>query len=162
MAQSFQNPSERMSRVSVKMADSQFTHCVQVISLSHQFKDKPKPASKMHIVQFSHQYLPCVFHLLIIFSEVFLGLSLCLAEGYSATLSIAQEVLRLGHWSPEHFIWYFCSNFSSYVQCEKLSSLTLWVPLKFLLSLHHGLFVSEKSNLDSGPVCGRAWDVMNG
>lgn len=109
-------------------------HCVHVISRSHQFTGKAETTSVMHMVRFSRQGLPC-FAPLIIFGAGFLGLSLCLAKGCSATLLLAQEVLRLGHQSPEHLIWYFCSICRSCVQREKLLSLTLGFPVAFLLTV---------------------------
>lgn len=45
---------------------------------------------------------------------------------------LVKEVLRLVHCSPEHLIWYFCSNRSILMQCERLLSLRLWFTIAFL------------------------------
>lgn len=131
MAQSFPKPCERVLCLG---ADIHVNYSVHVISRSHQFTGKAETTSVMHTVRFSHQRLPC-FAPLIIFGAGFLELSRCLAKGCSATLFLAQEVLRLGHQFPEHFIWYLCSICSSCVQREKLLSLTLGFPIALLLTV---------------------------
>lgn len=105
------NPSRSLVRescVSVKRVDIHVNYSVHVISCSHQVTGRAETTSVMHI---------------------------CLAKGCSATRFLAQEVLRLGHQFPEHFIWYLCSICSSCVQREKLLSLTLGFPIAFLLTV---------------------------